>query len=179
MRGVPRGHPERPTAPTRLPPLRSLEIAARVRPFPFLLFIFRFNGRKKEKTGKIGLRFGKGPVAILSRILRKGEVFAYVGRNQNLKDLQEPFALEGWILEILCCDPKGSRAFLRILSTEGQPCGGETGCGRPKSHLLLCGRSRRRTRSERVGERGARDDEGALRAFGRVCDGDVSEQSIL
>jgi len=32
----------------------------------------------------------------------------------------EPSALEGWILEILYCDPKGSRAFLRILSTEGR-----------------------------------------------------------
>ena len=33
---------------------------------------------------------------------------------------REPFALEGWFLEIFCCDPKGSRAFLRILSTEGR-----------------------------------------------------------
>ena len=24
---------------------------------------------------------------------------------------REPFALQGWILEILHCDPKGSRAF--------------------------------------------------------------------
>ena len=32
----------------------------------------------------------------------------------------EPSALEGWILEILGCDPKGSRGFLRILSTKGQ-----------------------------------------------------------
>jgi len=32
-------------------------------------------------------------------------------------------ALQGWILEILCCDPKGSRAFLRILSTEGRGVG--------------------------------------------------------
>ena len=31
---------------------------------------------------------------------------------------REPSALEGWILEIRYCDPKGSRAFLRILSTE-------------------------------------------------------------
>jgi len=31
---------------------------------------------------------------------------------------REPSALEGWILEILHCAPKGSRAFLRILSTE-------------------------------------------------------------
>ena len=74
-----------------------------------------------------------------------GEVLAYVGRNQhpnqNLKDLQasafpsgdspyapledhpsaacrEPSALEGWILEVIYCDPKESKAFLRILSTE-------------------------------------------------------------
>jgi len=33
---------------------------------------------------------------------------------------REPFALEGWILEIFCCDPKGSRAVLWILSTEGR-----------------------------------------------------------
>ena len=30
---------------------------------------------------------------------------------------REPAALEGWILQVLCCDPKGGRAFLRILST--------------------------------------------------------------
>ena len=29
---------------------------------------------------------------------------------------QEPSALERWILEVLYCDPKGSRAFLRIIS---------------------------------------------------------------
>jgi len=33
---------------------------------------------------------------------------------------REPSALEGWTLEVLYCDPKGSRAFLRILSTEGR-----------------------------------------------------------
>ena len=33
---------------------------------------------------------------------------------------REPYALAGWIQEILYCDPKGSRAFLRILSTEGR-----------------------------------------------------------
>ena len=36
---------------------------------------------------------------------------------------REPSALEGWILEILGCDPKASRAFLRILSTEGRGVG--------------------------------------------------------
>ena len=39
--------------------------------------------------------------------LRKGEVFAYVGRNQNLKDLKDR-------------NPKGRRALLRIPSTEGR-----------------------------------------------------------
>ena len=81
--------------------------------------------------------------------LRKGEVFAYVGLPQNLKDLKEwpapkPFYRTSsgvrlhWKLEepkgpkgrcevfteppfdIFYCDPKGSRAFLRILSTEGR-----------------------------------------------------------
>ena len=33
---------------------------------------------------------------------------------------REPSALEGWTLEVLYCDPKDSRAFLRILSAEGQ-----------------------------------------------------------
>ena len=33
---------------------------------------------------------------------------------------REPSALEGWIKEILYCDPKGSRAFPRTLSTEGR-----------------------------------------------------------
>jgi len=33
---------------------------------------------------------------------------------------REPSALEGWILKIICCDPKGSRTFLRILCTEGR-----------------------------------------------------------
>ena len=74
----------------------------------------------------------------------KSEVFAYVGRNQNLKDLKdpgvcvsiatigipsdtpledhpspthrEPSALYCWILEILDCNPKGRRALLRIPS---------------------------------------------------------------
>ena len=32
----------------------------------------------------------------------------------------EPSALEGWVLEIICCDPKGNRAVLRILFTEGR-----------------------------------------------------------
>ena len=32
---------------------------------------------------------------------------------------REPSALGVWIFDILCCDPKGSRAFLRILPTEG------------------------------------------------------------
>ena len=33
---------------------------------------------------------------------------------------REPSAMKCWILEILCCDPEGSRAFLRILSTKGR-----------------------------------------------------------
>ena len=33
---------------------------------------------------------------------------------------REPSALEGWILEVLYCDPKGGRAFLRILSMKGR-----------------------------------------------------------
>jgi len=33
---------------------------------------------------------------------------------------REPSALEGWILEVLYCNPKGSRGFLRNLSTEGR-----------------------------------------------------------
>jgi len=31
---------------------------------------------------------------------------------------RELSALEGWILEVLYCDPKGSRAILRLLFTE-------------------------------------------------------------
>ena len=75
-------------------------------------------------------------------------MLAYVGRNQNLKDLKdlndlkdpldslsarcgypfldtrrEPSALEGWILEGFHCGQRGSRAFLRILSTEGRGVG--------------------------------------------------------
>ena len=76
----------------------------------------------------------------------QGEVFAYVGSIQNLKDLKgvcanafpdgdtsytpledhpldarrEPSALYCWILEFLYCDPKGRRALLRIPSTEGR-----------------------------------------------------------
>jgi hypothetical protein len=52
--------------------------------------------------------------------LRSGEVFAYVGRNQNLKDLKPSalFAESLWEQECaksrsLSCDPKGSRAFLQ------------------------------------------------------------------
>jgi len=37
-------------------------------------------------------------------------VLAYVGLSQNLRDLNE----------VLYCDPKGTSAFLRILSTEGR-----------------------------------------------------------
>ena len=36
---------------------------------------------------------------------------------------REPSALEGWILEIPSCDPKGSRALLQIFSTEGRDVG--------------------------------------------------------
>jgi len=62
----------------------------------------------------------------------KEEVLACVGCIHNLKDLKdllkdlqtdarrEPSALEGWILQVLYCDPNGSRAFLRILSAEGR-----------------------------------------------------------
>jgi hypothetical protein len=86
---------------------------------------------------------------ICGPFLRKSEVLAYIGRNENLKDLNGvhasaslmgdnssfPFedhpldarrttsALEGLIREILCCDPKESRAFLWILSTEGRSAG--------------------------------------------------------
>ena len=67
----------------------------------------------------------KGPsdaqIVYLQSLLRKGVSLGDVGRNYNLKDREdaprEPSALEGWILEVLCCNPKGSRAFLRILST--------------------------------------------------------------
>ena len=50
-----------------------------------------------------------------------GEALAYGGRIKNLMDLKvrQPFALEGWILEILYCDPKGDTAFMRILCTKG------------------------------------------------------------
>jgi len=41
-------------------------------------------------------------------------------KDHPLDTRREPSALEGWILEILYCDPKGSRAFLRILSTKGR-----------------------------------------------------------
>ena len=33
------------------------------------------------------------------------------------------FALESWSFEILCCDPNGSKAFLRILSAKGRGVG--------------------------------------------------------
>ena len=33
---------------------------------------------------------------------------------------REPSALEGWILEVLYCDPKVSRAFMRFVPTEGR-----------------------------------------------------------
>ena len=44
----------------------------------------------------------------------KGEVFVYVGRNQNLKylNLKELSLLYCWILEILYSTPKGCRALL-------------------------------------------------------------------
>jgi hypothetical protein len=35
----------------------------------------------------------------------------------------EPVALEGWILKILCCGLKNSRAFLQMRSTEGRGIG--------------------------------------------------------
>ena len=36
-----------------------------------------------------------------------------------------PSALDGWIIEVLCCDPEDCRALTRILSMEGRrvrPC---------------------------------------------------------
>ena len=73
----------------------------------------------------------------------KGEVFAYVGLPQNLKDLKEhgnflsiplhtpledhlldtyyeTSAMYCWILEILHFNPKGRRALLRVPSTVGR-----------------------------------------------------------
>ena len=53
----------------------------------------------------------------------------YVGSIQNLKDLndlnalnarRQPSPLEGWILEVIYCGPKGSRAVLWVLFTEGR-----------------------------------------------------------
>ena len=43
--------------------------------------------------------------------------------DHTLAHRREPSALEGWILEILSCDPKGGRTFLLILSTEGRGVG--------------------------------------------------------
>ena len=41
-------------------------------------------------------------------------------KDQPLDAHREASALEGCNLELLCCDPKGSRSFLRILSTGGR-----------------------------------------------------------
>ena len=47
--------------------------------------------------------------------MMSGEVFAYIGRIHNLKDLKDvQSALEGRTLEVFCCAPKGSRALPRI-----------------------------------------------------------------
>ena len=44
----------------------------------------------------------------------------YPIENHHLAASREPSALEGWILDILHCTPKGSRGFLQILSAEVQ-----------------------------------------------------------
>ena len=44
----------------------------------------------------------------------------YPVEDRPLAARREPSALEGWILKILYCDPKGSRGFLEILSMEGR-----------------------------------------------------------
>jgi hypothetical protein len=41
-------------------------------------------------------------------------------RTHPLAHRREPSALKSWILEILCCVPEGSMAFLWIISTKGQ-----------------------------------------------------------
>ena len=57
----------------------------------------------------------KEAVFFCGSFLRKGRVFTHSGRMQNLKVLE----MDGWILQVLFCDPKRSTPFLQILSTEG------------------------------------------------------------
>ena len=57
-------------------------------------------------------------LAVLRKTFFLGPPFK--GPKGPLATRSEPSALKGWILEVLCCNPKGGRAFLRILSTEGR-----------------------------------------------------------
>jgi len=60
--------------------------------------------------------------------LRKGEVFAYVGLTQNLKDLtvhpldarREPSALESWIIEVLTAIRKEAGRFFGSFLRQGE-----------------------------------------------------------
>ena len=52
-----------------------------------------------------GVRVSMGTVCISAQIPLEDHFFAH---------RREPSALEGWVLAILCCDPKGSMIFQRI-----------------------------------------------------------------
>jgi len=62
-----------------------------------------------ESRNTLATPYTLGNPSVLERTFQK-----------TLDARREPSSLEGWILEVLCCEPKGSRAFLRILSTEGR-----------------------------------------------------------
>jgi len=70
------------------------------------------------------VRVGRGTFCILSHAPLEDHPF---------DARREPSALEGWILEVLCRDPKGRRVFMRILSTEGPSV-------RPSTRWAICSR---------------------------------------
>ena len=71
----------------------------------------------------MGLQPTSGLVCVCSETLWYAVICPMQGHPLDTR--REPSALQGWILDVIDFDPKGSSIFLRILSAEGQsvrPC---------------------------------------------------------
>ena len=60
-----------------------------------------------------------GPLCVCERV-PDGDSSNTPFKDHPLDTRRQPSALEAWTLKALCCDPEGSSAVLRILSSEGR-----------------------------------------------------------
>ena len=75
--------------------------------------------RKKERRALHAPSADLGP-GVRVRMGVMAYAFTRPIEDHPLDIRREPSTLKGWTLEVLHCDSKRSRAFLRILSAEGQ-----------------------------------------------------------